>query len=103
MWPMRLKAVNQLPREPGHWTPVRLETDAPPTGVIMACPSCSSQLHLGPSPHPSGHEITWASDHLSFSIPTLIICGITKSGKRCPWEGFVLNGVVYTGKPEVSA
>jgi len=91
---MILRPVMSMPKIPGQWTPVRMESNSEPTGVMLCCPGCGSSLHLGPAPHPSGHEILWEDSFKRFSIRTPIICGISRSGKRCEWIGMVEHGVV---------
>lgn len=91
---MTLTAVQRFPMNPGEWTPVRLKSQDPPTGVMVACPKCGARLHLGPAPHPSGHQIEWEGIGFEkFSIAQPIRCDITRNGKLCGNRFIIVHGV----------
>ena len=90
---MILKKVDSLPKNPGEWCTVRIDGQPTPSGLILACPTCTSAIHLGPAPHPSNHEIAWMDSYKRFTITAPILCGITKNGTRCGWVGTVEDGV----------
>lgn len=80
---MSLRIVQQFPKEPGEWNPIVVGENIHPTGVMLACPRCGARHHLGPAPHPSGHDIEWQENYTKISIKGVITCGITKDGKLC--------------------
>jgi hypothetical protein len=90
---MILRPVNSNPKKPGEWVPVRVGSNAEPTGFLLRCPGCGALLHIGPAPHPSGHAIEWHDSFKRFTVKTPIICGITRNGQRCEWIGTVEHGV----------
>lgn len=90
---MILRPVNNNPQKAGEWSPVRVGSEAEPSGILLRCPECLALLHLGPAPHASGHEIEWEDDFKRFTIRMPIICGISKNGRRCEWIATVEHGV----------
>jgi len=97
---MMLRPVQRFPINSGEWTPVRIHQDKNPTGVMLACPACGARLHLGPAPHPSGHQIEWEDEFKKFSITQPITCGITKNGKVCSNRFIVTHGIADDTIPE---